>query len=154
MWKLGGKRLKRKRWVGEWKVEVVLIETADEGDKGQCYQILMPYRILQSLIRGAKREKMVKKRKDKIQTGGSWRERERSDNLCVIYLCVMCIWEEYQSVKSRLDCLKVLDQGCPDWTQKYSPRLWPLWCPAWALPPFSRLQIWLSPFPIQKGRCF
>lgn len=43
-----------------------------------------------------------------------------ADNLCVIYLCVMCIWAEYQCFKSRLDCLKVLHQGCPDWTQKHS----------------------------------
>lgn len=43
-----------------------------------------------------------------------------ADNLCVIYLCVMCIWAEYQCVKLRLVCLKVLQQGCPDWTQKHS----------------------------------
>lgn len=53
-----------------------MIETADEGDKNQCYETLMPYRILESLIR--EREKVVRKRKDKIETESSWREGGRS----------------------------------------------------------------------------
>lgn len=55
-----------------------MIETAHEGDKNQCYETLMPYRIIQSLIKETEKEKVVRKRKDKIETESSWREGGRS----------------------------------------------------------------------------
>lgn len=144
-------------WGGEGERSVT-INTTDESDKGQCYQTLTAALNAWSERQRGWRwrrgwsggEKGRWDRDPKLLAGG---RKLAADNLCVIYLCVMCIWVEYRCVKSRLDCLEVLHHACPDWTQKHSfapimPPLLSILCALFSPSPSFR---WKSDFLLSKA---